>query len=385
MKKFTRILALLLALTLCLSFVACGDDEETNEPQETRYTITEEEWEAFVDTYENVTIKTEIYAGDEYSQEYVVKMADGYTCWCGNDWSTSNGEHDHTTTTQSTTASRTPSSGSSDYSSSNNSGNYPNYSSSKNSGSNDYPNYSSSRKITVDLRPVTSIGGMIWGTNDIPTISVGDRPGAPIVNMVVSTELTFDPNVDYWGNGTASGWIGNDILQLLYQFGNYVDADGEKYNFGSLSDFGTGCVKEYKGKTYYELEVKDEDGKYVTKWVERTDAEIAHEDVLDNDFDFDDLKYDEKEKAYVYKYSDKENGFNLKSYFYFENGLIKKTVAFSSFEHDGKEAYDVSKVKPNQLISDEYSATVQTYKKHGETKVKGHSFSKDDIITKVKK
>ncbi len=387
MKKFTRILALLLALALCLSFVACGDEEETSEePKETRYTITEEEWEEFTDGYENVTIKTEFYAGDENSAEYVIKYADGYTCWCENEWSDEDydGVHTHPNVSTKSSAYSSPSNDYPPYSSKPNYGgsnDYPPYSSSNYGGSNDYPSYSRNSKYqtTTDVIIKEEVfTPPIFSFNDTAVSAVIK----PVMSMSIGNSAFVDASL---GIGSASGWIGDDLLQLIYQFGDYTDADGEKYSFGSFSDIGSGCTKEYKGKTYYELKVEDEGGDYVTKWAEHVVPSGWEQGIL-KIADFEDLKFDAKEKAYVYHHTYKKEGISLKSYFYFEDGKAEKAIVFSTGDkYFGEEPYDLSEVTPKDLISDNYSVSIQTYKKHGETKIKGHSFSKGDIITKVKK
>ena len=211
------------------------------------------------------------------------------------------------------------------------------------------------------------------------------------LNVTVRTEFfvssSTDVIIDDFYSIGMGGWVGDDFIQLLYQLGTYKDSDGNTYSFDTTIDIGAGCVKTYKGKEYYELRVKDEDGNIVSKWVEKVDTPY-NEKIEINDVKFKELKYDEKEKAYVFHKVYDEYSLGVKSYFYFEDGKLVKSVVFQAHasdlhEQDG-ELYDLSKVTPKKgLISDNYTTVVTTYKKHGETKIKNHPFSADDIISKV--
>lgn len=386
MKTFLRLLALLTFVALCMSFVACGDDEEpAEETGETRYTITEDEWKEFVKGYDNVTEKVEIYCGDEESYSYVWKRANGIVCWCENE--KNNDPDSDTATGTMTTVPSTPGSGTIDLN----------------------PSTGSSNGGTADVRPSTGSsygssndvwleGGtntIVFGGNGFNTNRVSFNGGNLDLDLNVTVRTEFFASSllgviidDFYPIGTG-GWVGDDFIQLIYQLGTYKDSDGNTYSFNTTIDIGTGCVKTYKGKEYYELRVKDEDGNIVNKWVEKVDTHY-NEEIEINEVKFKQLKYDEKEKAYVFHKVYEEHGFATKMYLYFENGKLVKSISFQSYEshdHVGEEAgeiYDISKVTPKKgLISDNYTTVVSTYKKHGETKIKNHPFSADDIISKV--
>ena len=361
MKK-RKILAILLVLAMALPLVAaCGCEEEI------RYTITEEEWNASQSeaNLKNVTVKQENYDGDE-NNVVLVKFADGYTCSCdGEKWWENNQDNTSVTVIKSEMTEEF-------------------------SGSN----------VTIDVsdlfRSAEAESELVFGGNTIV-----DNKEATVEGENIGegwTPIGSIPNVtlDDLTNGSSSS-----VIQIIGLKSAYYDKEGKKYTskyntINATNSVGMRCTKVYEDKHYVEILVEDENGNEVVKWAEDIGtlyAELKKEDIIP----FSDLIYDEEEKAYVYErdvmetYEEYEEmlGIDLddvhygsKIYFYFENGKLIKTVDFGTpcVEMDEK-PYDLSNVKPTQLVSDDYYATVYKYYNYGETEIEHHSFSKNDIVT----
>ena len=360
MKK-RKLLAILLVLAMALPLVAaCGCEEEI------RYTITEEEWYASQSeaNLKNVTVKQESYDGDENNVE-LVKYADGYACSCdGEKWWENNQDNTSVTVVKSEMTEEF-------------------------SGSN----------VTIDVsdlfRSAEAENEHVFGGNTIV-----DNKEATVEGEAMGEEWTpigSVPIINLEDSENGSFSSGTQIIELKFV---YYDKEGKKYTskYGTIhSGVGMRCAKVYEDKVYLEILVEDENGNEVVKWVEDTSilyAELGKEDAIP----FSDLIYDEDEKAYVYEsdivqtYEEYEEMFGIdledkhyasKTYFYFENGKLIKTVNFSTdYAEMDEKLYDLSNVKPTQLVSDDYYATVYKYYNYGETEIEHHSFSKNDILTR---
>ena len=358
MKKIATLLTLAIALGLLFSFVSCGEKEEP------RYTITMEEYEKLRENI-NCTAKYENYYGEGKSITYIEKCANGVVCICGNDFPNDPFTSGSTGTTWQTAKTSQKSTGP------------------KNEVV-DYP--ANSPKATPiapnepesDDIPLMSVGSFSTAFENITTIA----SFKPISVIVVGSSITSGFIVDYPYNGSVS--VGaSDFLSRLLCVGTYQDSEGNTYKYSDYTDntsMGI-CTKIYNKENYVELTVQDENKEKTVKWVKLSDY---GESAIGQKFE--DLVFDEQEKAYVYSLVDKENGRSIKSYSYFENGNLVKSIAFFSYAESGNEVYDVSKLTPSSpYVSKDYQTSVGTYYDHGETTVEGHSFSPEDIITKVKK
>lgn len=361
MKRLIKITAVFLVLTMAGSLIACSCGTE-----ETRYTVTEEEWDAAQEQNSNVTAKHEYYMGEDESTIQVVKYADGYSCSCdGEKWWENEENIPSIQSSRKESATSTPTADSV-------------------SGSSRI-----SRTRSVDNTVAASAEDSMMGELVMPDISVND----------MSETVTIYPafsGIQFYASGNQS-FIFDTIIgdyeigdhEFILEFGysgKYQDGQGNEYihsafNYSTAS-YGA-CTMEYKGDFYVELPVLDKNGKTVVKWTKQQDITIERSAKIP----FDEVVYDEAERAYVYETSEKfgEYEYNLKTYFYFENGKLLKVISFNAQSTEGGKAADLSKVTPKDLISDKYVTFVSRYYNHGETEIKHHSFSKDDIITKVKK
>lgn len=369
MGKYKRIVALLLVLALALPLVAacsCGVEE-------IRYTITEEEWEASKKRPENVTVKQEHYNGEE-SQIQTIKYANGFTCACDGEKWWEEKPSTQTTHTHSTSVINQTNDSVSDSSVSGDA-----YGVRRSAGS--VPNITESAgdvKSNVDAS--TSVDGGYFGSQIVvPAGSLNLDIGIATRFPAWSDDFSYEVEI----NPDFNGFISLDIGY----YGTYKDSQDNIY-IHSMLEYGFGtygfCCKEYNGKAYIELPVTNESGKTVVKWTEQNALTYTFKE---NDLTLAELVYDEAERAYVYETTEVAEDYSCsaKTYVYFENGKLVKSISFVSQNSEGKKPYDVSKVTPRELISDDYETFVTRYYNYDETEIEHHSFSAKDIITKVKK
>ena len=363
MKK-RKIIAILLILAMALPLVAaCGCEEEI------RYTITEEEWDAYQsgESLKNVTVKTEqYYAGESNTQ--VTKNVDGFACSCdGDKWweehateSASSGSSSHMSVTVDTSGLQF-----------------------------DTEDSVSSVNSGVGMRTVeANMEDSVSSVDSDVDMSTGevDTEDGELGEVVIFTTITPSWEVDY--EVSVPKYEIN--MDWLYPngtyYGTWVDSAGKEYTYAGSEFVGSGCTMTYNGKEYTEIPVVDENGDESIKWAEPKNSYTVNK--FEEKIPFSDLAYDETERAYVYSmsHSEDEYSYNAKTYFYFENGKLVKSVNFWTDNMNfAEKEFDLTNVKPNQLVSDYYYSFVSRYYNYGETEIEHHSFSKNDIVTKVKK
>ena len=338
MKKIAKLLLVAIICSLVLALVSCGGDKKS------KYTITEKEWKAAFSADRNVTEKQETYRGDEEGTIRTIKYANGYVCFCENEddiWGDA-----PTTTTASTTVTGGIIGGSTSGSST--SGSSTSGTTNSITGGTMGTFWFSS---SSDLPPTTSVAGGIGST-------AWDK-----VILDVNRYESFAPTVS------------EEKVEVVSTYYTCWYFDGEKY---------------------YQFMPNDEDGNKVAKWLEYEEYPNASGKLFAPPCDFDELEYDEDEKAYVYCCEHEDpfiedqitQKYSEKFYFYFEDGKLVKTVQYWATSYggtifpNGEDPYDVSGVTPKDPISSEYSTTITTYENHGKTKV-DHTFNKKDVVTKI--
>ena len=368
MKKLTRLFALLLAFVLMLSMFSCGKTTDDNEDEEeTRYTITEKEWNAFREM-NNSTNEAKYYSVDGLYQTIVVKEADGFYCMCNTVYEETQNSGDDTTL--SSAAISVPSTGGYTVDTGNtydtgtiDTGDYgvDSYGMRKAKGADAYEITDSADSIVIDEFNASSgydIGYFQGSTSaSFPSVTIQS-------SLVLEVEGTFD---NYY-----------EVLVPSYYYSTFYDSLGNEYKVNRW-ELGS-CTKEHNGVVYHEIEATDVDGNVVKKWVDPDDLlYVAYATETEDDIAFEDLVYDKAEKAYILE---QDLGYvKTKGYFYFENGKIVKGLLFYVLDEEGEEPYDISTLTPkSNYSSSEYTTVVTTYSNVGKTKVEEHTFSESDII-----
>ena len=365
MKKIAKLLLVAIICSLVFTLASCGG---------TRYTITEKEWKDLEKTFENCTVKSEIFYGSkEQAQVSELKQADGIYCYCngmnlGGSTESTVSVDDERAVRQIDVDMVEDSVDSFNSTSSTTADSYP-----KSDTANDF---SSSSDIFVSG---IGSGGMILypmsGVNSLIVNSLIIYTSGSLGGMDLPPQMVTRPGLDL-----------NDYLPEIFQqntyAGSYLDDDGNTYVNMDLNAFVNEikCYKQYEGERYVEIEVLDENGKTVTKWTKDRSWASVNEIFTSDTIDYKDLKYDKKEKAYVHQYTHNEQ--SIKVYMYFENGKMMKAVSFVAFSDEDGKTFDVSNLTVDNVGGEGYYSMVTTYSDYGKTKV-DHKFNKNDIITKI--
>lgn len=186
--------------------------------------------------------------------------------------------------------------------------------------------------------------------------------------------------------------LGGGAISMIVNV--YKDSRGNIYKDTSShdeipSDFTSSdywVSKIYNGKRYLKNYFKDENGNIVKKWA--NDDNNLEGVVEPKKARFDELVYDENEKAYVFEYHTSTplpilqgltETTSQKEYYYFENGKLTKSITFS-FSGFNEEKMDLSNITPNDLTHENCQACVSYYYDYGVTEGKKETFSANDII-----
>ncbi|MBO5262298.1 MAG: hypothetical protein J6B45_04550 [Clostridia bacterium] len=366
MKKIATLLLVAMLFVMVLSIASCGCSA-------TRYTITEKEWKTIESKIENCTVKSETYYGDEV-QRLVIKQADGMVCYCESEPNDKDSNADTSSQGQAITGSNstidTPTS------STIGSSKARTVESSVNSFDNEY----------VD----STVAGSFIGPADMPP---DYTPPSNLFSGEVSFSHTIGSLITIFTNSINSSvdlkpfdpYVNLDMFADYTYVGTYFDEAGNKYvNIDMFSFISSQrCYVEYEGESYVEIQVLDDDGKTVTKWTENRMP--PPENIKMSDFvKYEDLVYDEKEKAYSCEYE--TAGIKRKDIMYFENGMPKKIISFlENYTDESKSGFDLSDLTPSDVkASEDYISCVVTYSNYGTTKV-DHKFVAKDVIKREEK
>ena len=237
MKTLKYFLLIALIVLSVMAMVSCLDSNDGDEADENRTTITEEEWESYLNMT-NYTITQSFYNEGKITPYTTIKVANGFACQCDR----ADGEGTESAGEKTVTASN-------------------------------------------DTEQVENVLSSV--SNDIVISSSW-------VTIYPDTFISsYFPNI-FSG---AISIIGPSISDDIFFSPKYVDSQGNTYTvpYDSPSPFYiSGCSKEYNGQTYYYTELIDEKGNNVWKWALPNNFSFEKIDEIE----YSHLTYDESLKAY---------------------------------------------------------------------------------------